>query len=222
MQQRDLTLLMLIVLLAAAALWVVWPGNAGLRIALGPVRIERDIKVHRGLDLQGGVQVVLEADMPEGQTVTGESMEAAKTIVENRVNSLGVAEPLVQLAGSNRIVVELPGISEPELAIDTLRETGLLEFVDAGNTFLPPGTVVKTSFLESGEYGIVTPTPEPTVTETAVVTPSPTLTPTVEIFSSSGLEELEFNFKEMLSNLVPGRSKTAVSTQPSFIPLVRA
>ncbi len=195
MQQRDITALMLIVLLTAIAVWVVWPGNPGLRFQLGPIRLDRDIRVHRGLDLQGGVQVVLEADMPEGQAVDAGSMEAAKTIVENRVNSLGVAEPLVQLAGSNRIVVELPGISDPELAIDTLRETGLLEFIDAGNTFLPPGTVVQTSFTESGEYGIETPTPPPTSTPTPLITdtPTPTASPTIsatEVLSPTALPEV--------------------------------
>jgi preprotein translocase subunit SecD len=196
MQQRDITALMLIVLLTAIAAWVVWPGNPGLRFQLGPIRLDRDIRVYRGLDLQGGVQVVLEADMPEGQAVDSGSMAAAKSIVENRVNSLGVAEPLVQLAGSNRIVVELPGISDPELAIDTLRETGLLEFIDAGNTFLPPGTVVRTSFSESGEYGIETPTPLPTSTPTSLVTdtPTPTASPTIsatEVLSPTLVPEPE-------------------------------
>jgi preprotein translocase subunit SecD len=170
MQQRDMTLLMLIVLLTATAVWVVWPANPGLHVQFGPIRLDRDIKAHRGLDLQGGMQVVLEADMPAGQQADAAAMSAAKSIVENRVNSLGVTEPLVQLAGSSRIVVELPGISDPELAVDTLRETGLLEFIDAGNTFLPPGTEVETSFRESGEFGIETPTPPPAATSTPVAT----------------------------------------------------
>lgn len=106
---------------------------------------QRSIKVHQGLDLQGGLQVVLEADMPEGQTLDEGSMEAARVIVDNRVNGLGVTEPLVQLQGDNRIIVELPGISDPDLAVSTIRETGLLEFVDAGNTPIPDGTLIQTS-----------------------------------------------------------------------------
>ncbi|MBM4428881.1 MAG: protein translocase subunit SecD [Chloroflexi bacterium] len=184
MEQRDITLLMVIIVLALFAAWVVWPGNPGLHIRLGPIRLDRDIRTHLGLDLQGGMQVVLEADLPAGQEVDAEAMGAARAIVENRVNGLGVAEPLVQSAGTNRIVVELPGISDPELAISTLRQTGLLEFVDAGNTFLTPGTEVQTSFRESGEFGIETPTPVPTATPTLTVTlvpteeTSPTLEPT--------------------------------------------
>ncbi len=106
---------------------------------------ERSIKVHQGLDLQGGLQVVLQADLPQGQTLQEGVMEAARVIVDNRVNGLGVTEPLVQLQGSNRIIVELPGIDNPELAISTLRETGLLEFVDGGLKAIPEGSRIRTS-----------------------------------------------------------------------------
>ena len=62
------------------------------------------------------------------------AMDTARTIVENRVNALGVTEPVVQRQGERRIIVELPGIKNPDEAIATLRETGLLEFIDAGTT----------------------------------------------------------------------------------------
>ncbi len=111
---------------------------------------ERSIRVHQGLDLQGGLQVVLEADLPPEDLQEG-SMEAARIIVDNRVNGLGVTEPLVQLQGSNRMIVELPGITDPDMAIRTLRETGLLEFVDAGSEPIPPGTVINTTFGDNQE-----------------------------------------------------------------------
>ncbi len=185
MQQRDVTLLMVIIILVGIAAWVVWPNNPGLHVQVGPLNLKREIKVHRGLDLQGGMQIVLEADQPAGQTVDGDAMAAAKGIVESRVNGLGVTEPLVQLAGTNRIVVELPGIQDPDQAIATLRQTGLLEFIDAGSTFLPPGLEVRTSYRETGEFGVVTPTPipttvlSPTQTLTPTATATPTLTPTL-------------------------------------------
>lgn len=179
MQQRDMTLLLFIIVVIAITIWIVWPNNPGLHIHIGPIHFDREIKVHRGLDLQGGVQVVLEADLPPGQQVDADAMAAVKGIIDNRINSLGVAEPIVQLAGPNRIVVELPGIQDPELAISTLRQTGLLEFIDAGNTFLPAGLEVQTSFRESGEFGIPTPVPEPTATATALATE--TVTPTLEV-----------------------------------------
>ncbi len=90
----------------------------------------RDLAFKQGLDLQGGTQVLLEAKPPVGQEVTTDDMQAAKTIVERRVNGLGVTEPLVQLQGERRIIVELPGISNPEAAVETLRSTGQLEFVE--------------------------------------------------------------------------------------------
>lgn len=163
MDQRNISKLIGIILLVAAMVWIVTanltyrvpdeqqvgaqepePWWASLLFWQGDQ--ERSIRIHQGLDLQGGLQVVLEADLPEGQSLQEGAMEAARIIVDNRVNGLGVTEPLVQLQGDNRMIVELPGISDPELAISTLRETGLLEFIDAGRSPIPDGTVVQTTF----------------------------------------------------------------------------
>src|SRR5258708_4576449 len=89
---------------------------------------DRKVQVRYGLDIQGGLRVLLAAD--EGAKVDAASMEQAKQIVDRRVNALGVVEPVVQVSGNNRIVVELPGITNPEAAISTIKQTGLLEFVD--------------------------------------------------------------------------------------------
>ncbi|MFO7919136.1 MAG: protein translocase subunit SecD [Anaerolineae bacterium] len=161
MRQRDKRLLVLIVIVAAFAAWVAWPGNPGIHLRLGNTRFERDLDLRLGLDLQGGMRVLLEADLPTGETVDAEAMEAARNIVENRVNALGVTEPIVQSIGSRRIQVELPGIEDPETAIDTLKETGLMEWVDTGTEYVPPGTEIKTDFdqpVEAGEE--VSPTEE--------------------------------------------------------------
>ncbi len=162
MQQRDIRLLILIVVVAAVAIWVSLPSNPGIHLQLGDKSITRDIRVHQGLDLQGGMQVLLEADVPEDQAVDAESMAAARKIVESRVNGLGVTEPVVQGIGNRRILVELPGIEDPEQAIANLRETGLMEWVDTGAQFLPPGTVVTTDMATSAEAG-------ETVTDTETV-----------------------------------------------------
>ena len=187
MQQRDLTLLMVLTVLAGLAAWIVWPGNPGLSIHFGPLNIDRAIKIHRGLDLQGGMQVVLAADPAPGQTISSDALAAAKAIVESRVNGLGVTEPLVQLAPPDRIVVELPGIQDPDLAISTLRQTGLLEFVDAGRTLLQPGTVVRSSFRETGEFGIPTPAPVVTATPTIVATATSIPAATPEVAATEGV-----------------------------------
>ena len=71
-----------------------------------------EISTHLGLDLVGGVQVLLEADVPEGVDLSPQSMETARTIISNRANGLlGVGEALVQSVGDRRIAVELPGES---------------------------------------------------------------------------------------------------------------
>jgi protein-export membrane protein SecD/preprotein translocase SecF subunit len=165
MEQRNISILVGILLLTGLLIWIDTstleytfpPTQEGVVAAEEPIPWwaallawqggqQRSIKIHQGLDLQGGLQVVLEADLPADQELTSGAMEAARIVVDNRVNGLGVTEPLVQLQGERRMIVELPGISDPELAIRTLRETGLLEFVDAGHTPIPAGTVIQTSF----------------------------------------------------------------------------
>ncbi len=122
---------------------------------------QRDMALHLGLDLQGGLQVLLAADVPEGETVDATSMETARRIVESRVNSLGLTEPVVQAQGERRIIVELPGIENPEQAVETIKGTALLEFVDVGYNPLMAGTVITTTLggptrAQSGEQ--ITPT----------------------------------------------------------------
>jgi len=173
MQQRNLTFLLIgIFIVAAAALWVDLPNNPGLHIAIGPFRIDRQIKVYEGLDLQGGLQVMLEADLPASETLDPDAMLAAKGIIEQRVNGLGVSEPLIQLQGKRRIIVELPGLKDPDQAIKTFGETGLLEFVDAGDTYLPPNTVVRTTFGRGGTSAL---------TDTAALTGTTPITSTAPL-----------------------------------------
>ena len=154
MRQRNISLLVGILLLTALLIWIDQPNNPGLHLSIGGTRIDRDIRIHQGLDLQGGLQVLLEADVPpdQAETFDAQTMQAARVIVENRVNGLGVTEPLVQLHGDQRIIVELPGIENPDQAIATLRETGLLEFVEAGRNPLIEGMRVRTS-LDDAEEG---------------------------------------------------------------------
>ncbi|MBZ0306203.1 MAG: protein translocase subunit SecD [Anaerolineae bacterium] len=120
--------LVIILILVAFTGWVVWPDNPGLHIdALG---IDTDIEVRQGLDLQGGSRVLLEAVEGLATDISGDELNATRQIVERRVNGLGLTEAIVQTQGSNRILVELPGVSDRELALSTIQGTGLLEFVD--------------------------------------------------------------------------------------------
>jgi preprotein translocase subunit SecD len=93
--------------------------------------------IKQGLDLQGGTHVVLEAvDTPEAK-VEGDAVQRVVKIIERRVNELGLTEPIIQRQGERRIIVELPGVKDPEKAIDMLGKTALMEFQDeSGNTVL--------------------------------------------------------------------------------------
>jgi preprotein translocase subunit SecD len=124
--QRTYQNIIITIILVVIAVWIVWPDNPGVHV-LG---INKDFRTVLGLDLRGGVQALLEADLPANAEIDSQSMSTAVRIVENRVNGLGVSEAVVQQAGDRRIVVELPGHEDPETALAALKQTGLLEFVD--------------------------------------------------------------------------------------------
>jgi preprotein translocase subunit SecD len=82
-----------------------------------------------GLDLQGGIHLVYQADFSGVEPGTeAEAIDGAIAVIEKRIDVLGVTEPLIQKQGSDRIVVELPGVSEVEKATSLIGETALLEF----------------------------------------------------------------------------------------------
>jgi preprotein translocase subunit SecD len=85
--------------------------------------------VRLGLDLQGGTHLVYQADFSSIEPGTeAEALDGAIAVIEKRVNVLGVTEPVIQKLGDDRIVVELPGISEVEKAKELIGRTALLEF----------------------------------------------------------------------------------------------
>ncbi|HVB65991.1 MAG TPA: protein translocase subunit SecD, partial [Nitrolancea sp.] len=129
-----------IILLTLSAVWIDIPGDR-----IDPFGWKQHVFIHQGLDLQGGLQVVLQAKPPKGQAVTSSTLEGTLTTIKRRVNGLGVSEPLVQTRGSNQIVIELPGVNNPENAVKVLQQTALLEIIDPNGVALAPGTVVTTS-----------------------------------------------------------------------------
>ena len=80
-----------------------------------------------GLDLQGGVQLVYQADLTTTEN-KGESMAGLRDVIERRVNMFGVSEPVVQIQGQDRLLVELPGVTDVKQAIDMIGQTPYLEF----------------------------------------------------------------------------------------------
>ncbi len=112
--------LIIISIIFALALLVVLPINEGI---LG----KRGIRL--GLDLQGGTHLVYQADFSSVEPGTeAEALNGAIAVIENRVDVFGVTEPVIQRLGEDRIVVQLPGISEAEEAKERIGRTALLEF----------------------------------------------------------------------------------------------
>lgn len=105
-------------------------------LAIGLANPIKD-NINLGLDLQGGVHVLLEAVDSPDNPVTPDAVQKVKAIIENRINQLGVAEPVVQLEGSRRIIVELAGIQDTQEAIELIGKTAVLEFrTEDGKTVL--------------------------------------------------------------------------------------
>ena len=171
--------LIFILVIIALAVWIDLPQNPGVHIG----NYNRDIETRLGLDLVGGVQALLEADLPPEETVSADALNTARQIVENRVNGLGVSEAVVQQAGDRRIVVELPGETDPQKALATIQQTGLLEFVDFSSltqqdALMLVETTIQTDFGLSGGASLPanTPTietPTSVITSTEVVTGTP-------------------------------------------------
>ena len=87
------------------------------------------IPVPLGLDLQGGSQLTIQVKPTEEiKEITERELEAVKKVVEGRINGLGVSEPIIQTVGKDKILVQLPGVNDPQQAEKVLGGTAQLEF----------------------------------------------------------------------------------------------
>lgn len=93
-----------------------------------------------GLDLKGGVTATYQAEPSPGAPVNAQAMARAMQIMSFRVNSLGVSNPVVQQAGTNRILIDLPGVKNPEQALKFLGQTALLQIKSPSNKVLLTGS----------------------------------------------------------------------------------
>jgi preprotein translocase subunit SecD len=188
MNRRQYNWLILIIPLIALAIWVdlskqiTIPNPFNSQISL----INRNVQTQLGLDLRGGLQVLLEADIPTNSTVSSDDLSVTRQILESRANALGVSEVVMQVAPPRRIVAEFPGLQDPEQVVASLQQTGLLEFVDIGSAPIQEGTIIQTDYGTStttttGSPTVSTETPAdtPTITPTTdpAATPAPTATP---------------------------------------------
>jgi len=131
--KRDVLILVLVAILLGVAAYFAFPLS----------------KTKLGLDLQGGLAVVLEAKDTIKADRTSESMDQAVKIIENRINKLGVAEPTIQRQGDWRISVQLPGVVDRQQALDIIGKTAVLEFYDVAD-FGDPFTTAEEALATAG------------------------------------------------------------------------
>ncbi|MEQ1693922.1 MAG: protein translocase subunit SecD, partial [Gemmatimonas sp.] len=126
--------LALIVGLLAASAWSLFPRTVVERVKRNGVFVYDTVNrvpLKRGLDLQGGMHLELEIDESKqavAEKDRAEAIERALKVVRQRIDEFGVSEPVVQKAGDNRIIVELPGIDDPERALELVQKSAFLEF----------------------------------------------------------------------------------------------
>lgn len=101
--------------------------------------------VELGLDLAGGVYVVLEAQTEEKGAELAKKMEQTKAIIRQRVDSIGVAEPNIVIEGEKRLRIELAGVKDTQEAFDMIGKTAQLQFVDPDGKVIVTGKNIKKS-----------------------------------------------------------------------------
>lgn len=148
MNRRPALMLVLILTLLALALWIDFSKQIIIPnpFKSGTYLVDRNVETSLGLDLRGGLQTLLEADVPDSVDVSQDDLAVTKQILENRVNALGVSEVIIQVAPPRRLVAEFPGLRDPEQVVAVLQETGMLEFVDFSSTPLAVGTTIQTDY----------------------------------------------------------------------------
>lgn len=100
-----------------------------LVLVIAAITVLVKIPIRLGLDLQGGAQLTIQVKTTEEiKKITTKELEAVLSVVESRVNGLGVSEPVVQTVGSDQILVQLPGVNDPQQAERVLGGTAQLDF----------------------------------------------------------------------------------------------
>jgi SecD/SecF fusion protein len=105
-----------------------WRAALVLATVAGAAFLIVDRPARLGLDLQGGTQIVLEARDAPGRRVDSDTLNRTLEVLRRRVDQLGVAEPSLQRSGARRIIVELPGVADPEEAVAVIGKTAELTF----------------------------------------------------------------------------------------------
>ncbi len=173
--------LIVIAVLVIFSLWVDLSNNITI---MNPFTdkplINKNTQLQLGLDIRGGLQTLLQADVANCSSVDPGALDVTRQILQNRVNALGISEITMQTAGNCRIIAEFPGVTDSQQVNDSLQQTALLEFVDMGNNPLPVGSTVVTDYAPSStgvQPGATSAAPTATVAPTETATPEVTATP---------------------------------------------
>jgi preprotein translocase subunit SecD len=145
---RSILFLVFILLLGAGATYVDLPNTPGIHIG----SYKNNLAVKQGLDLQGGIQIVLEASCPSDQPkcdIKSLLPDALNAVQKRVAGGLSVNDAVVRQQGSNRILVQLPGLQDTQQANELLGKTGKMEIIDTHGTPLNVGTVV-----QPGQYPV--------------------------------------------------------------------
>src|SRR5919199_1671456 len=114
-------------------------------------------KVNLGLDLQGGLEVVLKAQPEKGQKLDADAIDRSVSIMRNRVDKLGVSEPEIRKQGKDQIVIELAGIHDPGRAAAIIGKTAQLELYDLETSAVGPSVDAQQNVVnESSLYRLLT------------------------------------------------------------------
>lgn len=125
MNKKEQMRLLIVLAVLVAALFFVFPIRGRVKL---------------GLDLSGGVHIVLRAVPQKGTSLEADSVDRLMAVLRNRIDQYGVAEPLIQRSGADRVIIDLPGLDNPDMALDLIGKTAQLEFrqVIKSTSQLPP------------------------------------------------------------------------------------
>lgn len=144
MKSKSIIVIILILAIVGGSVFV---ALNGLIIGKYEIQTAKD-SLELGLDLAGGVYVVLEAKTDEKGPELKKLMDQSKAIINERVNGLGISEPNISIEGDNRIRVELAGVDNPQDAIDLIGKTAQLQFVEpSGDIVLTGKNVLKAEVI---------------------------------------------------------------------------
>jgi preprotein translocase subunit SecD len=152
-----------IVLLLAASIAALFPRTVVERVKRNGVFVldtVRRVPLKYGLDLQGGMHLALEVDESKGAVANkGEALDRALKVVRTRIDQFGVSEPIVQKVGDDRIIVELPGIDDPQRAMDVVQEQAFLQFQITDKTQALDRALPRLDAIVKEKGGAVAPAP---------------------------------------------------------------